>query len=166
MSGLNIGVVGLGYFLFGFELHLLLFFILKVGRSKVAELAAVYLDNEVKADLFPAIADQISGKEQDQQVVDGMRDKEHISVDDGFAFEEVEFPKMMDQWYEYYHNENVLEELNFGLVDQMQLAHNAGYPQSQKGKALPYFKDQIGPVVYQFAVAVVQKHPQIGDVHR
>jgi len=81
------------------------------------------------------------------------------------ASDEVQLPKMMQQRDQHKCHQNVLENLNFCLVNQMQLPHYTCHPKPSQEKHLHNPKSHVNPLVFQPSMAIVQKNSQIGDVH-
>ena len=85
-------------------------------------------------------------------------------MEDGFNFEEIQFPEMLKEWQKDKAHEYGLKQLYFGSIDEMKLSHDAGYPQSQKCQDFDYDDDDVGFVVFQFSVPVVEKNCQVDYV--
>ena len=76
-------------------------------------------------------------------------------MQNGLDFKEIQFPEMMKQRQKYNTHKYGLNQLYFGLVDQMQLPHHTYHSQPNESQNFDYNDYDIDLVVFQFPMPVV-----------
>ena len=85
-------------------------------------------------------------------------------MQNGLQFEEVQFPEVVKKRQQDHADENVLHQLNFGLINQMHLSHHAGDPNAQKSYYLENDHNCTCICTFQFPMPVEQKDSQVGYI--
>ena len=87
-------------------------------------------------------------------------------MQNGLDFEEVQFPQMMKQRQKHNTHKYGLNQLYFGLVNQVQLPHHTHHSQTNESQNFDNDDYDIDLVILQFSMPVVQKHRQISQISR